>query len=89
MTTKHFVTVWNPGYSSTSMESHLDMLLSWVRRFRDDPKETSEDKVYVWWGKVRSPHRQTPLPHLDDILTATSDDDAERRFAATRSPESN
>ena len=24
--------------------------------------------MYVWWGKLRSPNRQAPLPHLDEIL---------------------
>jgi len=75
--TRHFVTVWNPGYSSTSMEAHLDMLLGWVRSFRDDSDKTPEDDVYVWWGKVRSAHRQRPLEHLPDILGATTAADSE------------
>ena len=59
------------------MEAHLDMLLGWVRSFRDDPDKTPEDDVYVWWGKVRSAHRQRPLTHLPDILGATTAADSE------------
>jgi hypothetical protein len=28
----------------------------------------SGEASYVWWAKVRSPNRQQPLPHADDIL---------------------
>lgn len=67
------------------MEAHLEILLAWVRRFRDDPKATAEDEVYVWWGKVRSPHRQSPLEHLGDIVSAgqAGDSDVEQHLYLT------
>lgn len=70
--TLHFVSVWNPGYASSAMEAHLEVLLDWVRRFRDrkPDDDITEDDVYVWWGKVRSQHRQKPIAHLDRILSA-------------------
>ena len=40
----------------------------------DDPSQVTEEleeggeERYVWWAKVRSPNRQQPLPHTDDIL---------------------
>lgn len=48
------------------MDAHLSLLLRRARAFRDG--ECDEDDVYVWWGKLRSPYRQEPLPHLADIL---------------------
>src|SRR5690606_39222983 len=26
------------------------------------------EDVYVWWAKLRSPNRQQPLPHGEDVL---------------------
>ncbi len=31
--------------------------------------EEGADDCYVWWGKIRSPNRQQPLPHIPEILT--------------------
>ena len=33
-------------------------------------REAEDEDVYVWWGKIRSPNRQQPMPHLDEILAA-------------------
>lgn len=48
------------------MDAHLEVLLGWAeRRARG---EASDDDVYVWWAKLRSPNRQQPLPHRGEIL---------------------
>jgi len=59
----HFVDVWNPSYASNAMEAHLAVLLDAVKRF-DARELQSDDEIYVWWGKVRSPNRRQPLRHL-------------------------
>ncbi|HWO87546.1 MAG TPA: hypothetical protein VNL98_00190, partial [Gemmatimonadales bacterium] len=66
MSRLHLVAVWNPIFGPNVMEMHLETLLDFVRRFRAGQVE--EDDVYVWWGKLRSPHRRRPLAHLDQIL---------------------
>lgn len=79
MTQRHLVGVWNPSYEADAMDAHVSVLLRHARASRvqeDDPA----DDVYVWWGKLRSPYRQAPLPHLGEILAldealAESDDD--------------
>ena len=74
MKTLHFVTVWNPSYARSAMESHLEVLLEHARRARSGRPDAAHDDedVYVWWGKVRSPNRQQPLPHLGDILATVT-----------------
>lgn len=64
--TRHLVTVWNPTLGTDTMEAHLELLLELMTRYRGG--EIGEDEVYVWWGKIRSPNRMQPLPHLPDIL---------------------
>lgn len=66
MNHRHVLSVWNPVYGPRVMEMHLEVLLDQVRNERSGA--ATEDDVYVWWGKVRSPHRQTPLPHIGEIL---------------------
>ena len=61
---RHLLTVWNPLYTS-DVDQHFAMLLDWATR-RDEGKADDED-VYVWWGKVKSPNRQQPLKHKEDI----------------------
>ncbi|MEO7647175.1 MAG: hypothetical protein ABIV11_02895 [Gemmatimonadaceae bacterium] len=56
------------------MERHLDTLLGRIRRYRAG--EISADDVYVWWGKVRSPHREGALPHLETICALETDVDS-------------
>ena len=48
------------------MDQHLSVLVANATRFRKD--ESSEEDVYVWWGKIRSANRQQPMPHLGDVL---------------------
>ena len=60
MTQRHFVDVWNPSYASNSMEAHLAILLGAVKHF-DVGQLESDDDIYVWWGKVRSPNRRQQL----------------------------
>src|SRR5690606_19213592 len=58
----------------SAMDSHLEVLLGWAElRDRD---EASPDDVYVWWAKIRSPNRQQPLPHRDDVLALQQQIDA-------------
>jgi hypothetical protein len=75
---RHVVDVWNPSYAADSMEAHLTVLLDAARRF--ERKEIAEEGLHVWWGKVRSPHRQQELKHLPEVLeiAAELDGDAER-----------
>ena len=63
---RHLVTVWNPAYASDALEAHLRLLLEWDARAT--ASQASDDDCYVWWGKVRSPQRQQPMPHLADVL---------------------
>lgn len=66
MTNTHLVSVWNPSYTSDAMGAHLAVLLEWAR-LRDEERGVDDDGVYVWWGKVRSPNRQQPQTHLDEM----------------------
>ena len=63
---RHLVAVWDPSRGPDSMNAHVQLLLAVRRRQRD--AEIDDEDVYVWWGKIRSPNRQQPLPHIDDIL---------------------
>jgi hypothetical protein len=59
--------VWNPSYASNAMEAHLAILLGATARFDLGQLESDED-IFVWWGKVRSPNRRQALGKLDRIL---------------------
>jgi hypothetical protein len=63
---RHLLGVWNPSYEADAMVAHIAVLLKHARAARDG--KASPDDVYVWWGKLRSPYKQEPLPHLSDIL---------------------
>ena len=65
---RHLVAVWNPSYAVDAMDAHLRVLRAWSQRF-DDGKATDE-QLYVWWGKVKSPNRQQPAAHLEDARAA-------------------
>ena len=82
---RHLVTVWNPSYANDAIEEHLGVLLRWAERVRAG--EAGDDDCYVWWGKVRSPNRQTPQAHLDDIRALdsaiASDDQGETQLYVT------
>ena len=76
----HLVGVWNPSYGADAMDAHVELLLRHARAYRAGTRH--EDDVYVWWGKLRSPHRQSPLPHLPEILALDDElasDDGEPR----------
>jgi len=62
----HLLTVWNPAYADSIMDTHLEVLLGWAEQ-RDRGK-ADDDRVYVWWAKLRSQNRQQPLPHVPDVL---------------------
>ena len=62
----HLVAIWNPSVMDDAMDAHVEVLLQMARESREGKREAED--VYVWWGKVRSPNRQRPLPHLDEIL---------------------
>src|SRR5690348_8192515 len=61
----HLVSVWNPAYADDALNAHTAPLLARVRAANTS---NDWDDAYIWWGKVRSPHRQQPMPHLADIL---------------------
>ena len=63
----HILTVWNPVFGPRVMEMHLELLIGRMKERRAG--RGGEEDVYVWWGKVRSAHRQQPLPHLQQILS--------------------
>jgi hypothetical protein len=80
---RHLVTVWNPSYADDAMDAHLRVLLRSAEQARtgqgvgnaanaahasDAEGAGSGEAPCVWWAKVRSPNRQQPLPHADDIL---------------------
>ena len=63
---RHLVTVWDPSYAEDIMDAHLEVLLGWADRAARG--EADRDDVYVWWAKLRSPNRQQPLTHTEDVL---------------------
>jgi len=63
--TRHLLTLWNPSYASDAMDEHLRVLLDWAGRARRG--EAEADDIYVWWGRIRSPHRKGALPHAEEI----------------------
>lgn len=63
---RHLLAVWNPSYADDPMDVHIRILLRWAERWRKG--EVTEDDVYVWWARIRSPNRQDELPHLEDVL---------------------
>jgi hypothetical protein len=80
----HLVGVWNPSYAADAMQVHTALLLEWMRRYHDG--KAREDDVYVWWGLVRSAHRQQSLPHLDRIVALDqelADESRELQFYLT------
>lgn len=70
---RHFVSVWNPSYADDAMEQHLEVLLKLAERHRAG--EVADDDVYVWWGKVCSPNRQTPQANLDEARAIAAEID--------------
>jgi hypothetical protein len=66
VTARHLVTLWDPSRGPDPLQAHLQLLLEARRRERAG--ELADEDVFVWWGKIRSPNRQQPLPHLPDVL---------------------
>jgi hypothetical protein len=64
---RHLLSVWNPSYADDAMDRHLEVFLRWAQARLHGRVE--EDDVYVWWAKLRSPNRQAPLPHAEDVLS--------------------
>jgi len=60
-----------------AMEQHLAVLLDLAGRYERDA--LSDDALYVWWGKVRSPNRQTQQAHLEDLRAVAREIAAESR----------
>lgn len=56
-----------------------------MRRYRAE--EISADDVYVWWGKVGSPHREGALPHLERINALGADVDTREDDVAFFDPD--
>ena len=63
---RHLLSVWNPSYADDAMDRHLEVLLRWAARYAGGEVEDAD--VYVWWAKLRSPNRDEPLAHKDDLL---------------------
>jgi hypothetical protein len=63
---RHLVSVWDPSRGEDAMQAHLQLLLDARRRERE--REATDDDVFVWWGKIRSPNRQQEMRHLPEIL---------------------
>jgi hypothetical protein len=59
----HLVTVWNPSYAESAIDAHLEVLVGAAKE-----AWAGGDAPYVWWAKLRSPNRQGPLPHRDEVL---------------------
>ena len=59
----HLVTVWNPAHAVDAMEHHLSLLLQLAGQY--DKGAITDEELYVWWGKVRSPNRQGPQAARD------------------------
>ena len=64
--TTHLLAVWDPTVAEDAMGAHLEILRTFADRHRAGVVE--DEDVYVWWGKIRSPNRLQPLPHLPEIL---------------------
>lgn len=64
---RHLVAVWNPDYAVDAMDAHVNLLIERARAHRDG-RLANEDDVHVWWGRIASPRRADPLPHLADVL---------------------
>lgn len=81
----HLLAVWNPSYDADALDAHVEVLLRHAREFRAGLRD--ENEVYVWWGKLRSPYRQAPLPHLAEILAVddaiSASEDAELHLYLT------
>ena len=73
----HLVTVWNPSYAADAMEQHLGLLLHLAAEY--DKGAITEEQLYVWWGKVRSPNRQGPQANAEDIRRIATELDAGER----------
>ena len=63
---RHLLAVWNPSYVADAMDEHRAMLLRLMTAQGD--RKLPAEEVYVWWGRIRSGHRMTRLPHLDQVL---------------------
>ena len=74
---RHLLAVWNPSYANDAMEEHLAILLARAAAAGD--RILDDERVYVWWGKVRSSNRQQPLANHGDIQRLASDLEAEQR----------
>ncbi|MGE5231168.1 MAG: hypothetical protein ACM3NS_05460 [Deltaproteobacteria bacterium] len=63
---RHLVAVWNPSYVADAMDEHRGMLLGLINAHPKDERPLED--AYVWWGRIRSGHRRTPLTHLEQVL---------------------
>jgi len=75
----HLLALWNPAYSGTAMDAHLDLLLKGAaRRGAEGAGEgAGDEEPYVWWAKLRSENRQSARPpHADDVLALQAQIDA-------------
>ncbi len=79
MPSTHILNVWNPSYTTNTMDSHLKILLDGARKSktskggvggsRNTNAAGSHADPHVWWAKLRSPRRRDDnLPHMESIL---------------------
>ena len=71
---RHLLSVWNPSYADDAMDRHLEVLLRQAAARREGRGD--DEDVYVWWAKLRSPNRQEPIPHADEVLALQDQIDA-------------
>ena len=64
--TPHLLALWDPSRGDDAMHAHIQLLLD--ARRREHERVASDEDVFVWWGKIRSPNRQQPMAHLGEIL---------------------
>ncbi len=72
----HLVTVWNPSIAPQAMDDHIAVLLAGLRRFREGAADADP---CVWFGRVRSPNRQQPLPHFSEVLALDAETPVDER----------
>lgn len=73
----HLLALWNPTYAEDALEEHLRLLLARVQEWRAKPAEDDGEDPYVWWGLIKSPNRQAPLPHKDELRQLAAEIDAD------------
>lgn len=64
---RHLVAVWDPSRTPDAMAATVRHLRALAEGHAAACDADRDDRM-VWWGKIRSPNRQQPLPHLPELL---------------------